>query len=188
MLPGPNRAELPIVFEVVLPRQRPSPEPRAERVPQLVARPLDVDGLLVLEAEVVQIDVALGQQRQAGGRRTRPRKSGPGRDIVEDAGLVENRLRPPAVHLPVPRVQQEPRGVERQAQVRAVTHVDEPPRAVLQLLPTEPGGERVLLAAERQDEVREGLMNAEGVSVDVGRGPPMRPSSRPVTICPKKRK
>src|SRR5207253_7965877 len=64
----PECAELPEVFEVVLPRHRPSPEPRAERVAHLVSGPLDIEGLFVIEAEVVQIDVSIGKQRQRVNR------------------------------------------------------------------------------------------------------------------------
>ena len=161
-------AELPVVFEVVLPRHRPPPEPHAERVPQFVAWPLDVDGVLVLEAEVVQIDVALGQQGQGRTAYT-PQKERAGSGLSSKAsGLLRTGLdhQPSTSQSPV--LQQEPRGVERQAQVHAVAHVDEAARAVLELLTPQPGGERVLLGCEGQDKIREGLMNVEDVLVDVG--------------------
>jgi hypothetical protein len=137
---------------------------------------LNVDGVLVLEAQVVQIDVALGQQRERADGIQTPEGAGRVGDVVKDAGSVENWFAPPAVHLPVLPVQQQPRGVERQAQIWAVAHVNEPPRAVLHLLPPEPGSERIFLLAQRQNEVRERLVKAERVAVNVR----ARPADAPI--------
>jgi hypothetical protein len=115
-------------------------------------------------------------------------RSGRVGNVVKDGGSVQNGLGPPTIRLPVSDPKQQPGGVERQSQVHAVAHVDQPSGAVLELLAPRPRGESVLLARERQDEIREGLMNTEGVWVDVRARPANAPASKPVTTCPKKRK
>jgi len=91
--------------------------------------------------------------------------------VVKSSRTIAYRFGPPTIDLPVSGSQQQACSIKSKAQVHAVSHVDKPPRTVLELLTAYSCGQRVVLTLERKNEISKALMDIEGILINIGAWP-----------------